>query len=818
MRFPPIDAFSFWLGFGVAALIGGLLFFVRGAIGRGREAVLDALRGLRDRLTSGTERNWREDVFRDAQTQHLAGSIFPLNDILLTPRCFVPDLPIDPERPPEDEDLNTAIPILPDWPDLAAVFRAPTLDIARTLTSGDHIVLLGGPGAGKTTALAHLASRAAQSDEALFPANSTPIFVHVGDLDLTQAATQDPAEALIAAAQSRASLLTAANLVRHLKGRLKRFHCVIFLDGFDDLPPIQVESGAGWLARFKQSDPTHRLIAAAATTHFAPLLQLGFAPLYLAPAAADDQRQLVTKWHAAWQAARTRSKKKPAPGDPDPHVLLGWLHLPPTGRTMLEVSLKLFGAFLGDARGSRPVDWLEAHVLRHGVTPNGQKALGRLGLALATASDQAGLPRAAARELAAPCFQLENGEVELDANAFLDLLITKRLLVKQGKDRINFRHALITAYCAATELAAQGGELPKPMPTTPLWPWVLYFLSALADVTSAVKHALTQPADLLYTDPLTCARWLRDAAPQAKWRGEVLKRLSQLMLNANLPEALRARALTGFVAAQDQQVSGLFKQALTSPDPYTRRSAALGLGALADGTAVTALTALLSDPYLDVRWAAALGLVAVGSEGALQALRQGLYAGDDSIRQACAQALARNADLGHEWLKEALKSDDLATRRAAIYGLAETGADWVVALLEDIRQKETQWVVRTAADSLATHLTSPAARAPQPVLPPEAQGWLVGWAAEHGSAVPPGRAAVEVLNRALREGAEPVRMAAAEALAKLADPSAASELYTALRDPEYPAVREAAYRGLAFVAAATGQRLSMPTTRQPSAN
>jgi HEAT repeat protein len=340
----------------------------------------------------------------------------------------------------------------------------------------------------------------------------------------------------------------------------------------------------------------------------------------------------------------------------------------------------------------------------------------------------------------------------------------------------------------------------------------LYFLAALSDMLPVVKRALTQTADVLYSDSFHCARWLRDAPANAVWRSEVFKRLSQLLLNANLPETLRARALTAFVAANDPTIAALFKQVLTSPDPYARRAAALGLGALGDAATISSLTALFNDDYLEVRWAAALALANVGTEGALQALKQGLHAGDDVVRQACAQALARNTEVGHDFLREALKSQDLATRRAAVYGLAETRAEWAAPLLEEAHKAEREWIVRNAVESLSQQLTAPAPQAPQPFLPPESQGWLVEWAASQQIGVPPGKGAVDVLNRALKEGVEPVRLAAAEALARLADPPSARELYTALRSADSPLVREAAFRGLAHVSAATGQRMMMPVT------
>ena len=83
---------------------------------------------------------------------------------------------------------------------------------------------------------------------------------------------------------------------------------------------------------------------------------------------------------------------------------------------------------------------------------------------------------------------------------------------------------------------------------------------------------------------------------------EVFRRLSRLMVDKTLPENLRLCALAGLVAANDPAVITLFKQVLASPDPFTRRLAALGLGASAEPAMVPLLIPLFADPYLDVRW------------------------------------------------------------------------------------------------------------------------------------------------------------------------------------------------------------------------
>ncbi len=513
MRFPPIDVFSFWLGFGTAALIVFGLFQFRRQISQAREGLYARLRGLREALTAGAERNWREEVYRYAQTAHLAGSLFPLDAILLPPRLLVPEPPPDPTQPPPDEDLNTIIPVIPEWPELAALYRAPTIGVEEAFAGSAPVVVLGRPGSGKTTRLAHLATRAAQSDEKLFPDHSTPIFIHAADLELPLEPTRDVAQPLIAAALQRASALTAARLPRHLRLRLAEFACVILMDGFDELPQSHTTLVAEWLAQFKKQYPQHRLIAAAGLTGYGPLTDLGFAPIQIAPWGPNQHNALIYKWGALWEAAqaRARGKKKTAPTDIDAHLLMGWLKLGNRGRSVFELTLKIWAAFAGDARGHRPVDWLEAYLLRQSLKPVEQQVLPRIALALLAQTELAGAPRKDLAELIKPLIPQKGGLFEIDPDALVDGLVNKQVLIKQGKDRLNFRFSLPLAYAAAKALAA--GEAAPPTATAaPLWNWALYMMTAIGDLTPLVAPRLSQPPDLLQTESLACAMWLRDSA------------------------------------------------------------------------------------------------------------------------------------------------------------------------------------------------------------------------------------------------------------------------------------------------------------------
>jgi HEAT repeat protein len=338
----------------------------------------------------------------------------------------------------------------------------------------------------------------------------------------------------------------------------------------------------------------------------------------------------------------------------------------------------------------------------------------------------------------------------------------------------------------------------------------LYFFASLGELAPLVARQLGQAPDLLHSGLMASAHWLRDAPATARWRSDILRQLSRLLTDAASPSELRLRALGAFVAAGDPAVASLFKKGLTNEDPLLRRIGALGLGSLAEVSAAPAIEAQLADPEPEVRWAAALALGAMNHSSAVDALGTALLNGDNALKRTCAEALARDEETGHALLKEAIVHADLGVRRAAVYGLAATRAPWAIKILEDVQRTEQQWYVRSAAQDVLERLGETNQRAPRANVSPDAQGWLIAWAAGQGRGVPPGEAAVQVLYDALADGDEPTRRAAAEALGRLGQPDAARELYRLLRDAN-ALLRDTAFKALAQIAAASGQRLAAPT-------
>ena len=93
-----------------------------------------------------------------------------------------------------EDAVTLTLPYLPAWPELAAIYNAPTLTLGEALSGGMNLVLIGQPGIGKTVALAHLASLAANRSETLGSLRDfVPFLLHVADLKLP---TNDPKDLL----------------------------------------------------------------------------------------------------------------------------------------------------------------------------------------------------------------------------------------------------------------------------------------------------------------------------------------------------------------------------------------------------------------------------------------------------------------------------------------------------------------------------------------------------------------------------------------------------------------------------------------------
>src|SRR5512147_1053953 len=157
-----LDPISFGIGFVVGIVFTWLLSRIRPLFEQWRVSAKEQREAAKVRRTSGLEDNHRRLTLRRAQGMHLAAPLFALDEILQEPRLLAPPARVEPGVVGIDEDvISQTLPYMPAWPEIAAIYQAPTLRLTDAVAAGTNLVIVGAAGTGKTVALAYIASMAA---------------------------------------------------------------------------------------------------------------------------------------------------------------------------------------------------------------------------------------------------------------------------------------------------------------------------------------------------------------------------------------------------------------------------------------------------------------------------------------------------------------------------------------------------------------------------------------------------------------------------------------------------------------------------------
>jgi hypothetical protein len=229
--------------------------------------------------------------------------------------------------------------------------------------------------------------------------------------------------------------------------------------------------------------------------------------------------------------------------------------------------------------------------------------------------------------------------------------------------------------------------------------------------------------------------------------------------------------------------------------------AALGTGALQDTKAIDLLSSLLSNQSPNVRRAACLALVNIGTPSALDNVAAALLHGDENLRRAAAEALANHPGEGHAMLKEgAGMKEDLLLRRAVVFGLSRIQKSWAEQLISQLETGDDQWAVRNAATEVSENRQHPDPHIPQRLPPPTESPWIIAFAGKHGLGVSPDKPPTDLLLMALKSGTEEERLASLAYLRMMPVEGVFGALYQAMYGGE-PTLREACFQTFAEMAA-----------------
>ncbi len=810
-----LDKLSFWLGF----LAGTLAWWLLGIL---RPTLRSLWKGLRAQsaaaragLTTTTEIRLRNDILKFAQRQHLAAPIFSLDEIFIPVSLLSPPQLVNPGSLPTPIDIaEVVVPYMPDWPEMAAVYGSPQITLEDALKSGAHIVLTGRPGCGKTTLLAHLAAELCRPDTAAKTGQPVlPLPVHVHDLELPLPAEQDPLSVITTAVARYASPVTQTRLAAFLQTHFNEKGVLLIVDGMDESTESTARLVSAFLSDLLDKYPAIQVIVAASPECFPGLPVLGFIPLAMAAWNENQRIALINRWHENW----SRYIEIPDQGKPsfDASLLDAWLYTDRTPLSPLELTLKVWSVYAGDNLGPSGANAIEAYTRRMSAgIPNAMPVMQHIASQALTnwkpifsqketqewIFDVDISPRESPTSEPQPA---SSSSAQPSPTPLVISTLVESGLVRASRDgnRLSFAHPNLLSYLAAQALTGQTIiELLTDHAGWVCFEQTIEYMASRSDLTQVVDHWLKLDSPPLHKQAISAARWLRNAREEAPWRTKLLQGLAVLVQDEKQPLALRTRIMTALCLGSSSGVDTLFRQMFSSPQPAARQIAALAAGLMREFKAVDELARLLDDPFPVVYKAAGLALVAIGTRPALEAVADCLVQGSEDLRQSAARVLANHVEEGHPTLKEGATLEDLLVRKAVVAGLQRVRQPWALTMLEKMRHEDSEWVVKNAANQALEELAQPYENIPHQLPPLTETPWLIAFAGEKGIGVAPGRAAVDLLLLALKEGKEEQRLAALDTIRLTGDSHGVLPVYQVFYST-HGDLFEAAYQTLWHLAA-----------------
>jgi HEAT repeat protein len=667
----------------------------------------------------------------------------------------------------------------------------PPVPLEAALAKGEHMALLGEPGAGKSTALQFIGLCFARADENWHRERLgiqrpyIPILLDLqarayaiaGQKTLWDALRMEVRERLQCAEDEAEALLRAW---RQEPGPLKP-GLLVLLDGLDEVPEALREAVRERIQRFAQSRAGW-VILTSRPAGFQPLP--GLREYLLKPFEDPEAEALpyLRGWLAAlkpeWTAEEAGARAR---------ELLERMRAHPALRRLLDNPLLLrlsaqHYAQAGEIARSR-ADlyrlWVEEaweRARRRGAKeeekPRFLEALQALAWHLHTGGGNEEADLLQALQRFGPAQDGAEAEGLLRRLREQTGLLARLSEAEDGKARHRyvFSHQTLREYFVALRLkeawerdARRAWRFLRPRLHLPDW------REPLALLVGALPEA----------EALRLLNWiLRARSPEERF------------LRRDLFLAAELAAESGHAEAMWEGLEPYLRQALKNENWRIRQAAQ---GMLWDPQATPAFIQALQDEEEDVRWEAAWALGEIGDPQATPALIQALQDENWRVREAAARTLGQIGDpQATPALIQALQDEEEDVRWEAAWALGEIGDPQATPALIQALQDEN-WRVREAAAEALEKIGLPAVPALIQALQDEDRN--VRWAAARTLGQIGDPQATPTLIQALRDEDEAVRWAAAKALGQIGDPQATPALIQALKDKD-PEVREMAAHAL----------------------
>lgn len=765
MRGWQFDLWSFLLGI----LSSGLVFLLAYRFWANLTEFWQSFRQAIQTLLPGRSNfdvQFRKDLIRFCQKEHLLSPLFPLDDLLI-PAQVIPIIPPYEIKEPLFEEITTeSVPLVWDNPILASSYRMRSFSLLEILSKGNSLlVVIGELGAGKTTALLEATitlARGSHPYENLY--HSAPLYMNASRLLKEKEKKPDPILALVEAAQETAPSSGRRTVLHLVRKAVREKQLVLLIDGLDEIPPSQVDELSDFLKILQKQHPGLKIILATSPSYLSDFVEMGFSPLVLCFWDKNDTRNFIQKWGLAWQNANLVSREEAT-------LWMAWASQESDLMTPLEWTLLLLLLFL-----KLP-------------TPHQPRAL------LESSLNLSKLESSSKKEISLWAYQtLQNILTNKPLPAppgVMDRLLSDEIIVKATSQEIRLANPIFLSLFASYAI-----HDPEEISNFEQLRWEVAALAArFAKLPNESPPPIGFSSQLTKDQLIKAVRFIPYLPPSSEEIKDWIKLAAKLLMNEQEPKALRAQLFSGVLRARLDERLQFVKFLIQSKDPYSRQLGALGYGLLKNTTDLQPLINLLEDPLPNCFQAACLALVNIGSSAALDAVISALIHGHDRLKEAAAQALANDPQIGHAILREASQHEDARVRKATIPALLRIEAQWSKEILQKMAIEENVWILKDAAANAVATLDLPHPYLPQKRPEPANISWLIQFAAQKGIGLAPGKPNQDVLLRALEEG-DPATQRAVVDFLRFTPLDIATPLLESLLTSPYSELQNAAYETL----------------------
>lgn len=769
MRFylPRLDPLSFLAGIIFTISIFSLYLVFRNINKRINSRVKTKIMGDKDDALQAIITQYLKYCHITSQQKHLAFMLFNLDEISIEPRLMIPPQNKIDENA-LDESLFDVVPYLPDWPELSATFNCPTISIEQALESYPLLAITGNAGAGKSFSLAFITSKLSTAKQI----GQIPFLIRVNNLPLQMRVGNDPLSFIIEYISFYSKIKPSKDLQAYIQKTFSSGNALLLFDGLEELDPSGFSLALEYLNAIKRTYPKIKIITTATTDRISEILKLDFFPIALAAWRKVDYIDFVNKWGNGFSSSKAiYSDISIVNQGVDPLLINQWILASRPYATPLEFTLLTWACYQGDLTSTDFKDLFRLYIKRlipddalysrletlaFEIFKNGSNVFPskyfkthrfHQGFIQNNISQETDLPNGENGS-----FETNSGGNNIKPDEFESILVNSGIIFSDGAGDFQFSNL----FNLSLLLVGSSFHIPYEDLTKCTNPYLKMLTTGLLVSNGLLQDIVVNNLKFeelpFETRLLTISQWMKTNSKLSDNSPIVNSLLIKKVMIPRIPLRLRGQYLMGLLINANPEIPEFLMNNLVSSDLDLVLLSIFGLAYLRIERAIDALEPFLSHPSWQIRFAACLGLVIIGTPKALDLLGHTLLNSDDRTRRAAAEALSMNDREGHAMLAEGIKMTDLQVRKAVVLGLSHIDLPWVIELLSKIQIEDDQWLVRNAATAVLDNRSRSNRYIPDQLPPPSESPWLIRFASKYGKGISPNSPVTEILILALKEG------------------------------------------------------------------